>query len=196
MALRVRELGVAIAQISDDDGASHGRSARKGRLTRLDLAGVLIQADGKPLRQLHRFISTLRTSLKALLRLERPPWAFSNAWHWVRDVKLGEDAHCCSERNGVQVLALLRTLALSLLGSNGFRLIREAPIAVSHDITRPLGWTGACERRQRDLAFRRPEGVSRQVSLLGLRRCRPTLPGDHRRCCSAPAPGPVQAAQQ
>jgi len=29
--------------------------------------------------------------------------------------------------------------------TNGFRSIREGQIAVSHDISRLLGWTGACE---------------------------------------------------
>jgi len=43
------------------------------------------------------------------------------------------------------VLALLRTLALNLMRTNGFRSIREGQIAVSHDISRLLGWTGACE---------------------------------------------------
>jgi hypothetical protein len=102
--------------------------------------------DGKPFRHIHHFITTLRTSPKALLRLVRQRWAIENEWHWVRDVRLGEDAHRYSERNGVQVLALLRTLALNLMRTNGFRSIREGQIAViSHDISRLLGWTGAYE---------------------------------------------------
>jgi hypothetical protein len=54
--------------------------------------------------------------------------------------ELGEDVHRYSERYGVQVLALLRT--------NGFRSIREGQIAVSHDISRLLGWTGAFEEQE------------------------------------------------
>jgi predicted transposase YbfD/YdcC len=81
--------------------------------------------DGNPFRHIHHFITTLRTSPKALLRLVRQPCAIENEWHWVRDVRLGEDAHRYSERNGVQVLALLRTLALNLMRTNGFRSIRE-----------------------------------------------------------------------
>jgi hypothetical protein len=42
----------------------------------------------------------------------------------------------------VQVLALVRTLALNLLRSNGFRSIRAGPMAVAHDISRMLGWVG------------------------------------------------------
>ena len=96
--------------------------------------------DGKPFRPVHLFITTLRTSPKALLRLVRQRWAIENEWHWVRDVRLGEDAHRYSQRNGVQVLALLRT--------NGFRSIREGQIAVGHGISRLLGWTGACEAQE------------------------------------------------
>jgi hypothetical protein len=44
--------------------------------------------------------------------------------------------------NGVQVLALLRTLALNLLRCNGFRSICADLIVVAHDISRLLGWVG------------------------------------------------------
>jgi len=73
--------------------------------------------DGKPFHHVHFFITTLRTSPKALLRLVR-------------------------QGNGVQVLALLRTLALNLLGCNGFRSIRAGLMVVAHDIRRMLGWVG------------------------------------------------------
>jgi len=42
----------------------------------------------------------------------------------------------------VQVLALLRTLALNLLRCNGFRSIRAGLMAVAHDISRMLSWVG------------------------------------------------------
>ena len=89
------------------------------------------------------YITTLRISPKALLRLVRQRWAIENQWHWPRDTQLGEDAHRYSQRNGVQVLALLRTLALNLLRCNGFRSIRAGLMAVAHDICRMLGWVGA-----------------------------------------------------
>ncbi len=84
--------------------------------------------------------ATMRTSSKALLRLVRQRWAIENEWHWVCDVQLGEHAHRYAERNGVQVLALLRTLGLRLLQTNGFRSIRAGLMAVTHDINRMLGW--------------------------------------------------------
>jgi hypothetical protein len=37
--------------------------------------------DGKPFHHVHLFITTLRTSPKALLRLVRQRWAIENQWH-------------------------------------------------------------------------------------------------------------------
>ncbi|WP_255120238.1 hypothetical protein [Synechococcus sp. Cruz CV-v-12] len=78
-----------------------------------------------------------------MLRLVSHRWAIKNQWHWPRDTQLGEDAHRYSQRNGVQVLALLRTLALNLLRCNGYRSIRAGLMAVAHDTCRMLGWVGA-----------------------------------------------------
>jgi predicted transposase YbfD/YdcC len=52
------------------------------------------------------FITTLRTSPKALLQLVRQRWAIENQWHWPRDTQLGEDAYRYTHRNDVQALAL------------------------------------------------------------------------------------------
>ena len=98
--------------------------------------------DGQPFHHVHYFITTLRTSPKALLQLVRQRWAIENQWHWPRDTQLGEDAHRYSQRNGVQVLALLRTMALNLLRCNVFRSISAGLMAVAHDISRMLGWVG------------------------------------------------------
>jgi len=75
---------------------------------------------GKPCHHVYLFITTLRTSPKALLRLLRQRWAIENQWHWPRDTQLGEDAHRYTHRYGVQVLALLRTMDLNLLRWSGF----------------------------------------------------------------------------
>jgi hypothetical protein len=72
----------------------------------------------------------------------RQRWAIENQWHWPRDTQLGEDANRYSHRNGVQVLALLRTLALNLLYCYGFVSIRAGLMAVAHDISRMRGWIG------------------------------------------------------
>ena len=63
-------------------------------------------------------------------------WAIENQWHWPRDTQHGEDDHRYSQSNGVQVLALLRTLALNLLRWKGFRSIRTGLTAEVHDISR------------------------------------------------------------
>ena len=59
-----------------------------------------------------------------MLRLVRQRWAIENQWHWPRDTQLGEDDHRYSQHNGMQVLAVLRTLALNLLRCYRFRSIR------------------------------------------------------------------------
>ena len=94
------------------------------------------RCDGKQFHHVHFFITTLRTSPKDLLRLVRQRCAIENQWHWPRETQLGEDAHRYAQRNGVQVLALLRTLALNLLRCNGFRSIRAGLMAVASDISR------------------------------------------------------------
>ncbi len=98
--------------------------------------------EGKPFQQTHLFLTSLRTSPKTLLRLVRQLRAIENEWHWPRDTQLGEDSQRYAEGNGVQVLALLRTLVLNLLRCNGYRSIRAGLMAVAHDITRLLGWVG------------------------------------------------------
>ena len=40
----------------------------------------------------HLFITTVRTTPEALLRLIRQRWSIENEWHWARDTQLGEDA--------------------------------------------------------------------------------------------------------
>jgi hypothetical protein len=91
-------------------------------------------------RRTSRCDTTLRISSKALLRLVRQRWVIENKWHWPRYTQLMEGAHRYSQRNGVQVLALLRALALNLLRCHGFRSIRAGLMAVAHDISGMLDW--------------------------------------------------------
>lgn len=94
---------------------------------------------------LHLIITTLCTSPKRLLRLGRQRWSTENQWHWLRDTQLGMDTHHSSQRIGVQVLALLGTLALNVLRCNGFRSIRAGLMAVAHDISRMRSWVGVSD---------------------------------------------------
>ncbi|WP_411872240.1 ISAs1 family transposase [Vulcanococcus limneticus] len=70
--------------------------------------------EGRPIEETRYYVTSLRTTAKALLQHVRDRWSIENSWHWVRDTQLREDAHRYRERNGVQVLAGLRTVALNL----------------------------------------------------------------------------------
>jgi predicted transposase YbfD/YdcC len=63
----------------------------------------------------HLFITTIRTTPEALLRLIRQRWSIENEWHWVRDTQLGEDAHRYANRIGAPVFSFLRTVVMNLL---------------------------------------------------------------------------------
>jgi len=90
--------------------------------------------EGRAINETHYYVTSLRTTAKALLQHVRDRWSIENSWHWVRDTQLSEDAHRYRERNGVQVLAGLRTVALNLLRLNGFHSIADGLGAVSHNV--------------------------------------------------------------
>ncbi len=101
--------------------------------------------DGQPVDETRYYVTSLRTSAKALLRLVRNRWSIENSWHWVRDVTLREDAHRYRETNGVQIVAMLRTMAINSLRLNGIWSVTEGTTALAHDIKgllRLLGWRG------------------------------------------------------
>ena len=88
--------------------------------------------DSKPFRATHLFLTSLRTTPEALLRLVRDRWSIEG-WHWIRDTQLHEDAHRY-RGNGAGAMATLRTAALNLLRLAGFRSIRSGLQTVMHDI--------------------------------------------------------------
>ena len=98
--------------------------------------------DGQPFKATHLFLSSLRTTPEALLRLVRDRWSIEG-WHWIRDTQLHEDAHRY-RGNGAGSMATLRTAALNLLRLAGFQSIRSGMQTVMHDITALL----AMARRQ------------------------------------------------
>jgi hypothetical protein len=100
--------------------------------------------DSKPFQATHLFLTSLRTTPGALLRLVRNRWCLEG-WHWIRDTQLHEDAHRY-RGNGAGALATLRTAALNLLRLAGFQSIRAGMQAVMHDITTLL-----------EMALRQPE---------------------------------------
>jgi predicted transposase YbfD/YdcC len=98
--------------------------------------------EDKPFRATHLFLTSLRSTPEALLRLVRDRWSLEG-WHWIRDTQLHEDAHRY-RGNGAGAMASLRTAALNLLRLDGFQSIRAGLQAMCHDITALL----AMARRQ------------------------------------------------
>jgi hypothetical protein len=98
--------------------------------------------EGKPFKARHLFLTSLRTTPKALLPLVRDRWSIEG-WHWIRYTQLHEEAHRYKS-NGAGAMASLRTAALNLLCLAGFQLIRSGMQAVMHYIKALL----AMERQQ------------------------------------------------
>jgi len=48
------------------------------------------------------------------------PMATENQWHWPSDTQLCENAHPYAQRNGLQALVLVRTLALNFCAATVF----------------------------------------------------------------------------
>jgi predicted transposase YbfD/YdcC len=90
----------------------------------------------------HRFITSLRTTPDALLRLVRERWSIENEWHLVRDTQLGEDAHRYTNRTGVAVFSFLRTVVMNLLHRGGYRSIRQGFGELAFDIKGMLALGG------------------------------------------------------
>jgi len=99
----------------------------------------------------------LRTSPKAMLGdWWRQRWANRKSqWHLAPPTPSSvRTLTATPQRNGVQVLALLRTLALNLLRLRTFfRSIRRWPDAVAHDISRMLVGRASAWRRRDDWPF-------------------------------------------
>ncbi len=89
--------------------------------------------DDKPFQATHLFLTSLRTTPEALLKLVRDRWSIEG-WHWIRDTQLHEDGHRY-RGNGAGAMATLRTAAMNLLRLAGFQSIRAGMQAVMHDIT-------------------------------------------------------------
>ena len=109
---------------------------------------ALGRRDGKPVDETRYYVTSLRTTAKALLRHVRERWSIENSWHWPRDTQLREAAHRYRETNGVQILATLRSLAMNALRLDGFWSITEGLAALSHDIRGLLSLLGWREQPQ------------------------------------------------
>jgi len=72
-------------------------------------------ATGKASDDVRYFISSLPAKVKRLARAVRQHWGIENGLHWVLDVAFNEDRMRQRDRNGIENLALLNRLAVSLL---------------------------------------------------------------------------------
>jgi predicted transposase YbfD/YdcC len=97
---------------------------------------------GKRTTTRHRFLTSIRTTPEALLRLIRQRWSIENEWHWARDAQLGEDAHRYTNRIGAPVFAFLRTVVMNLLRRGGYRSIRQGLRELAYDIKGMLALGG------------------------------------------------------
>lgn len=70
---------------------------------------------GKSSDEVRYFISSLPAKVKRLAGAVRQHWGIENGLHWVLDVAFNEDRMRQRDRNGIENLALLNRLAVSLL---------------------------------------------------------------------------------
>jgi predicted transposase YbfD/YdcC len=75
----------------------------------------LDHATGKCSDEVRYFISSLPAKVKRLAGAVRQHWGIENSLHWVLDVAFNEDRMRQRNRNGIENLALLNRLAVSLL---------------------------------------------------------------------------------
>ena len=72
-------------------------------------------ATGKASDEVRYFLSSLPAKVKRLARAVRQHWGIENGLHWVLDVAFNEDRMRQRDRNGIENLALLNRLAVSVL---------------------------------------------------------------------------------
>jgi predicted transposase YbfD/YdcC len=101
-----------------------------------------VKAGGQRTVRRHLFLTSIRTTPDALLRLIRQRWSIENEWHWARDAQLGEDDHRYANRTGAPVFSFLRTIVMNLLRRGGYRSIRQGLRELAYDIKGMLALGG------------------------------------------------------
>jgi len=81
----------------------------------LIIARCADHATGKVSEEVRYYISSLPAKVKQLAGAVRQHWGIENGLHWVLDVAFNEDRMRQRDRNGIENLALLNRLAVSLL---------------------------------------------------------------------------------
>jgi predicted transposase YbfD/YdcC len=72
-------------------------------------------ATGKASDDVRYFISSLPAKVKQMAKAVRQHWGIENGLHWVLDIAFNEDRMRQRDRNGIENLALLNRLAVSVL---------------------------------------------------------------------------------
>ena len=116
------------------EAPDHIKESWPGSAWIVELITTTIKRNAKRSTTRHLFITTLRTTPEAVLRLIRQRWSIENEWHWARNTQLDEDAHRYANRIGAPVFSLLRTVVMNLLRRGGYRSIRRGLRTLSHDI--------------------------------------------------------------
>ncbi len=88
---------------------------------------------GKWFHEEHFFISSHCASAEEFARRVREHWGIENGLHWVKDVILHEDDSRTRAGQAPQNLALLRSMALTLVRRVGERSMTRARRRWAHD---------------------------------------------------------------
>jgi predicted transposase YbfD/YdcC len=121
-------------QLKAREAPEHIKANWPGSAWIVEMVTTTTTRKGKRMARWHRFLTSIRTTPEALLRLIRQRWSIENEWHWARDAQLGEDAHRYANRIGAPVFAFLRTIVMNLLRRGGYRSIRHGLRELAYDI--------------------------------------------------------------
>ena len=129
-------------ELSAKEAPEHIKENWPGSAWIVEVITDTLTAGGQRTVRRHLFLTSIRTTPDALLRLIRQRWSIENEWHWARDAQLGEDAHRYANRNGAPVFAFLRTVVMNLLRRAGYRSIRQGLRELAYDIKGMLALGG------------------------------------------------------
>ncbi len=77
-----------------------------------------VTGSGKVEAEIHYFPSSCRDDPTVLVQAIRRHWTLENGLHWVLDVTFREDDSRVRDRTAARNLAILRKIAINLMGRN------------------------------------------------------------------------------
>ena len=87
-----------------------------------------------PFQETMYYLSSLEHDAEVFAALIRQHWHVENRLHWPKDVVLKEDATATCAGYAIAGFAILRTMVINLLRTNGYASITEALDQLAHDI--------------------------------------------------------------